>query len=88
MLVNVIVCVVMLVFFINFLQTRGLWQKYVQPSLDRAIDLWLPIWTKVYPMVRPIYDPLTNFGVQVFTYVSEKLTAPVNVTAPPFKTET
>jgi len=86
MILNVVVLIVLAFFFVNFLQTRGYWQKYVQPSLDRLHTLWMPIWRKIHPVVGFIYDPLVSTISNFVSYLAEKLTAP----APPvpLKTET
>jgi len=65
--------------FVNFLQQRGYWQKYVQPSLNRAHGLWIPIWKKVHPVISPVYDPVTKYTGMAYTYVSDYLYRPVNV---------
>jgi len=68
---------VLIFFAINFLQTRGYWQKYVQPTLDRVHILWLPIWRKIHPIFGPLYDPISSYISKFVGYLTDKLTAPI-----------
>jgi len=79
MMGNIIVFIILMFVFVNFLQQRGYWQKYVQPSLNRAHGLWIPIWKKVHPVISPVYDPVTKYTGMAYTYVSDYLYRPVNV---------
>jgi len=80
MMGNIIVLIILLFVFVNFLQQRGYWQKYVQPSLDRMHGLWLPIWKKLHPTIAPVYDPLTKLSRSALKYLSDYLNRPVNMT--------
>jgi len=79
MMGNVVVFIILMFVFVNFLQQRGYWQQYVQPSLNRAHGLWMPIWRKVHPVISPVYDPFTKYTGMAFTYVSDYLHRPVNL---------
>jgi len=78
-LANVAVLIVLAFFLVNFLQQRGYWQKYVQPSLDRLHVLWVPIWRNIHPVIGPVYDPLVSGITSFISWIGEKLTVP----APP-----
>jgi len=80
MVANIVVLLILLFVLINFLQQRGYWQKYVQPSVDQLHGLWLPIWRKLHPILSPIYDPVTRYASSWFTYISESLNRPINIT--------
>jgi len=80
MIGNIVVFIILLFVFVNFLQQRGYWQKYVQPSLNKAHGMWMPVWRKVHPVISPVYDPVTKYTGMAFTYVSDYLHRPVNLT--------
>lgn len=78
MLLNVIVLGVLLVFAVNFLQTRGYWAKFVQPIIDifyKALHpIYLKVYTPVYTVIAPYVDPIIAIVVQAVEWLVSKLT--------------
>mmetsp|Transcript_21708 Transcript_21708/g.43072 ORF Transcript_21708/g.43072 Transcript_21708/m.43072 type:complete len:757 (+) Transcript_21708:35-2305(+) len=74
MVLNLIVLGVLLFFFVNFLQTRGLWARYVTPIINYITRIGMPIYNKVYPPIAPIWEPFWSVVCTVFHWLSAKLT--------------
>jgi len=74
MVFNLIVLAVLLVFAVNFLQTRGYWQKFVQPVLDIFYKALHPIYIKVYSPLAPYVDPMVAVVLQGWDWLAAKLT--------------
>lgn len=54
---NALVLGLLCVFIFNFLQSRGYWQKYIQPGTDFVGEYTGPVWRAAYPYLAPVLDP-------------------------------
>merc|ERR1719273_828857 len=61
LVLNVIVLGLFGVFAYQFLQSRGIWQRYVDPVLAVFGRMFAPMWNAVYPKaIEPWFTPLSN----------------------------
>eukprot|EP00808_Paulinella_micropora_P008326 g24406.t1 len=65
---------VLLVMLQNFLHTRGLWDPYFAPIINRLYEIYIPLWNTVHGVIGPVYDPACAILGKTFSAIAEFLT--------------
>jgi len=73
MVLNAIILVVLAVFVHNWLTTKGYWQRWFEPVIDRiAVHTGPPFW-KFYEYIAPVWEPTWGVISAVGQWLADKL---------------
>lgn len=78
LLLHVVIYSVAALFLYQFLQSRGYWQRFVQPVLD-VVWYWVgPGAKRVWSVLAPVGDPVVAAVSSAFNWLAAALHSPVD----------
>jgi len=84
-LLNIFVLFLIGVFLVNYLQSKGWWQAYCQPPIDKVTKIVYPFYSKVADFTSPVVVPVLTPIFWIWKWLSDKLTVDIVQPPPPKK---